>query len=88
MSNQILTELPNIQYTGMDYQSVMAELQNIIKDNPNWSENWSEFYSSEAGTMFLQLMSWITDNMSTRQDVLYNEMFLTTAQKEIGRAHV
>lgn len=82
MSNQILTELPNIQYAGMDYQSVMAELQNIIRDNPNWSENWSEFYSSEAGTMFLQLMSWITDNMSTRQDVLYNEMFLTTAQKD------
>lgn len=81
MSTQILTELPNIQYTGMDFEAVLAELQNIINNNPNWRENWTGFYSSEAGQMFLQLMAWVCDNLSTRQDVLLNESFLSTANK-------
>lgn len=82
MSTQLLTELPSIQYTGMDFESVMAELQEIVRNNPKWAENWSEFYSSEAGTMLLQLMSWICDNLSIRQDVLLNESFLSTANKK------
>lgn len=85
MSTQVLTELPNIQIAGMDYRTVLAEMQGIIEDNPNWKDNWPEFYNSEAGQVFLQLMSWITDNMSTRQDVLFNEMFLTTAQKDVNK---
>lgn len=82
MSTQLLTELPSIQYTGMDFESVMAELQEIVRNNPKWAENWSEFYSSEAGVMLLQLMSWICDNLSIRQDVLLNESFLSTANKK------
>jgi hypothetical protein len=81
MSTQNLTELPSIQYAGMDFNSVMSQLQEIIRNNPSWSENWTSFYSSEAGQMFLQLMSWICDNLSTRQDVLLNESFLSTANK-------
>ena len=82
MSTQILTELPSIQYTGMDFESVMSELQEIVQNNPKWADNWAEFYSSEAGTMFLQLMSWICDNLTTRQDVMLNEMYLSTANKK------
>lgn len=82
MSTQVLTELPRIQKAGMDFETVMSEMKSIIEENPNWQKNWPEFYDSEAGVMFMQLMSWITDNMSTRQDVLFNEMFLTTANKD------
>lgn len=85
MSTQVLTELPRIQKTGMDFETVMAEMKSIIEENPNWQKNWPEFYDSEAGVMFMQLMSWITDNMSTRQDVLFNEMFLTTANKDTNK---
>lgn len=82
MSTQILTELPRIQQAGMDFETVMAEIRDIIKNNPNWATNWPEFYDSEAGVMLTQLMAWVTDNMSTRQDVLVNEMFLSTAQDD------
>ena len=85
MSTQVLTELPRIQKAGMDFDTVMAEMKSIIEENPNWQKNWPEFYDSEAGVMFLQLMSWITDNMTTRQDVLFNEMFLTTANKDVNK---
>ena len=82
MSTQILTELPNIQKTGMDFQSVLDEIHKIVQDNPNWKENWAQFYSSEAGALLTELMAWIADNLSTRQDLLYNEMFIGTAQKD------
>lgn len=82
MSTQILTELPKIQQSGMDFATVMSEIRSIIKDNPNWAENWPEFYDSEAGVMLTELMAWVMDNMSTKQDVLVNEMFLSTAQND------
>ena len=82
MSTQVLTELPRIQQAGMDFDSVISEIKDILANNPNWAENWPEFYDSEAGTMLIQLMAWVMDNMSTKQDVLVNEMFLSTAQDD------
>lgn len=81
-TTQTLTDLPNIQYAGMDFDTVVSEIQEIIENNPNWSSKWTNFYSSEAGTLLIQLMAWITDNLSLKQDLVYNEMFLDTANKE------
>lgn len=78
-STQKLTELPAIQYTGMDYDTVLAQIREIIQAHPNWKKNWTEFYNSEAGVMLTQLMAWICDNLGIRQDLIYNENFLATA---------
>lgn len=78
-TTQKLTELPAIQYTGMDYVSVLDQIQEIIQAHPNWKKNWTEFYNSEAGVLLTQLMSWICDNLGVRQDLIYNENFLATA---------
>lgn len=78
-STQNLTKLPTIQYTGMDYVSVISQIQDIIENNKNWKSNWTQFYSSEAGTLLIQLMAWIADNLAVRQDLLYNENYLSTA---------
>jgi len=79
-STQKLTELPVIQYTGMDYSTVISQIREIIESNSNWKDNWTQFYSSEAGTMLVQLMAWICDNLAVRQDMLYNESFVGTAK--------
>ena len=63
MSTQVLTELPRIQQSGMDFDTVIAEIKDILANNPNWAENWPEFYNSESGTMHIQLMAWLMDNM-------------------------
>lgn len=81
-TTQKLTELPTIQYSGIDYDTIMSEMKDIISNNPNWKENWTSFYNSEAGTLFMQLMAWISDNLGLRMDTLYNEMFISTAQKD------
>ena len=61
-STQKLTELPTIQYTGMDYETVISQIQEIINNNSNWKQNWTQFQNSEAGTLLIQLMAWICDN--------------------------
>lgn len=84
-STQTLTELPTIQYTGMDYSTVISQIKEIIENNSNWSKNWTQFYNSEAGTMLIQLMAWICDNLAVRQDVLYNEQYLATATTDSAK---
>ena len=42
-STQNLTELPTIQYTGMDYSTVISQIKEIIENNSNWSKNWTQF---------------------------------------------
>lgn len=81
-TTQNLTELPVIQYTGMDYSTVIAQIKEIIENNSNWASNWTQFYNSDAGTLLIQLMAWICDNLAIRQDLLYNESFLATASSE------
>lgn len=84
-STQNLTKLPTIQYTGMDYSTVISQIRDIIESNSNWASNWTEFYNSEAGTMLIQLMAWVCDNLGIRQDLLYNEMFLSTATSDSAK---
>lgn len=84
-STQNLTELPIIQATGMDYSSVIAQIREIIESNSNWASNWTQFYNSEAGTLLIQLMAWICDNLAVRQDLLYNEQYLATATSDTSK---
>ena len=82
MGKQTITELPNILTEGIDYDNTLAEMKAIIENNPNWKENWTSFYNSEAGSLLTQLMAWISDNLATKQDVIFNEMFIGTAQAD------
>lgn len=84
-STQKLTELPIIQQTGMDYTTVISQIKEIIESNPNWKNNWTQFYNSEAGTLLIQLMAWICDNLAVRQDLLYNEGYLATASSDTSK---
>lgn len=81
-TTQTLTKLPNIQYAGMDFTNVVSEIQTIIENNPTWSSEWTSFYRSDAGVLLTDLMAWIMDNLSLKQDLVYNEMFLDTANKD------
>ena len=53
MGKQTITELPNILIEGIDYDNTLAEMRAIIENNPNWKENWTSFYNSEAGSQDL-----------------------------------
>src|SRR5574344_991361 len=82
MGKQTITELPYILTEGIDYDNTLTEMKAIIENNPNWKENWTSFYNSEAGSLLTQLMAWISDNLATKQDIIFNEMFIGTAQAD------
>ena len=80
-----LTKLPLVQYSGMDYDNVIADIKNIIKENPKWAENWGQFYESDAGVFLTQIMAYIADHLSTRLDYAINEHFVSTASQDSNK---
>lgn len=78
----------NIQAAGMTFNNVVNQIKKIVEENPDYKENWNTFYTSDAGIMLIELMAWVAENISIRQDVLYNEMFIETAKKDENKVNL
>ena len=74
-----LTKMPTTQFSGLDYDNVIRDIYNLVKDNPEYNNNWDDFLSSSAGRMLIELFAYITDQLATRIDWNVNENYLTTA---------
>lgn len=74
-----LTKMPTTQFSGLDYDNVIRDIYNLVKDNPQYNNNWDDFLSSSAGRMLIELFSYIVDQLATRIDWNVNENYLTTA---------
>ncbi|MDR0676088.1 MAG: hypothetical protein LBF97_03490, partial [Elusimicrobiota bacterium] len=85
MADKILSELPLLQYSGIDYNTVVQEMIRIIEDNPKWKDKWSSFYSGEAGTLLTEFVAFIADNLAIKIDSMVNEFFVSTASRDIDR---
>ncbi len=44
-----LTKMPSTQFSGLDYDNVIRDIYNLVKDNPEDNNNWDDFLSSSAG---------------------------------------
>jgi hypothetical protein len=51
----------------------------LVRENPEYNENWDDFLSSNAGVMLTEIFAWITDQLATRIDWVVNENFIGTA---------
>lgn len=85
MANRFLSELPAIQATGIDFNTVTAEIQRIISENPKWQSKWDSFYTGEAGTLLTEFMAFIADNLAIKIDAMINEIFVSTAIRDIDK---
>jgi hypothetical protein len=83
--NRIIGELPRIQATGIDFNTISAEITNILTENPKWKGKWDSFYSGEAGTLLIEFMAFIADNLSIKIDAMINELFVSTAVRDIDK---
>ena len=83
-----LTKLPLVQYSGMDYDNVIEDIKNIIQENPQWEENWGQFYESDAGVFLTQIMAYIADHLSIKLDYSINEHFITTASQDSNKLKI
>ena len=77
--DRILTQLPKTQFSGLEFSNIVEDIYNLIKQNPNYNANWSDFLNSNAGRMLVEVFAYIADQLATRIDWNVNENFIGTA---------
>jgi hypothetical protein len=88
MANRFLSELPTLSATGIDFNTISQEIQRIIAENPKWQNKWDTFYSGEAGTLLTEFMAFIADNLAIKIDAMINELFVSTAVRDIDKIRI
>ena len=79
ISGRRLSRLPRTQFSGLDFDNIIQDITELVRQNPNFNENWDDFLSSNAGRMMVELFAYITDQLATRIDWVVNENFIGTA---------
>lgn len=78
MGDQAITGLPTIDYTARDFSTIKLALQTHLKNKfPN---TWRDFYESQAGMAWLELVAYSYAILSFYLDYQANESYLPTAQ--------
>jgi len=79
MAQKQILQLPKTQFSGLDFSNILEDVYNLVKENPEYNDNWNDFLSSNAGVMMTEIFAWITDQLATRIDWIVNENFIGTA---------
>lgn len=66
--------------SNITYNNIIQDVYNLIQDNKELGDNWSDFISSDAGRMMTELFAWISERLGERIDSVGNELFLETAE--------
>ena len=69
------------EYSGINYDNILRDIITIIQNDPDFSDNWEDFTSSDAGRMIMELYAFIGDALATRLDWYINEGYLPTASQ-------
>lgn len=65
--------------SNITYNNIIQDVYNLIQDNNELKDNWSDFVSSDAGRMMTELFAWVGERLAERIDSVGNELFLETA---------
>ena len=79
MSTNKLIKLPSFSYTSLDFDTIVSDVKNLISEHPEYNENWDDFLESNAGKMFVEVMSYIMEKNTSKTDWSVNELFFSTA---------
>ena len=82
MAQKKLTQLPKTQFSGLEFSNIMNDVFSMIRESPNYNENWDDFLAGDAGVMLTEVFAWITDQLATRIDWVVNENFIGTATQK------
>jgi len=78
-----LPELAPIDYTALDFDSIVSLVDTLIKEHPEYFAGVDDFTQSNAGKFVIDLVSYIIDLLANRIDWVANELTLpTTTQKQ------
>ena len=77
-----LASLPRTQFSGLDFDNIIADITELVTENPEYNKNWDDFLSSNAGRLMVEFFAYIADQLSTRMDWMVNENFIGTATQK------
>jgi hypothetical protein len=77
-----LASLPKTQFSGLDFDNIIADITELVTENPEYNKNWDDFLSSNAGRLMIEFFAYIADQLSTRIDWIVNENFIGTATQK------
>ncbi|MCF7951180.1 MAG: hypothetical protein K9L57_06075 [Spirochaetaceae bacterium] len=60
----------------------MEDIVSLVTENPEYSEQYDDFLSSNAGRMLTEMFAFIADQLATRIDWVVNENFIGTATQK------
>jgi len=75
-----LTADPVIDYTARDFPTIRTHLQSFIQATRE--DLWTDFYESNLGIALLEMVAFVGDIVSHGQDVLAQEIYLSTARRQ------
>ena len=76
------SNLPTTKYSGLDFDNIIKEVKNMVREHPEYQPYWDDFLESNAGMIITTLFGLITDQLATRLDMAYDEVYLPTALKK------
>jgi len=74
-----LIKLPKFSYTSLDFDTIINDIKNLIKEHPEYNQEWDDFLESNAGKMTVELVAFIMQKFSERADWIARELFISTA---------
>jgi hypothetical protein len=77
-----LPELAKIDYTALDFASIIDRIREIIEDHPDYFLDIDDFLTSNASRMTVELVAYVVDLLVERLDWMANELTLPTATQK------
>jgi hypothetical protein len=77
-----LPELAPIDYTALDFDSIIDLLDTLVREHPDYFVNVDDFLQSNAGKFVVELVAYVVDLLANRIDWIANELTLPTATQK------
>jgi len=67
MANTLI-QLPQFSYTSLDFDTIVNDVKALIREHPEYNNEWDDFLESNAGRMVTEITSFIVEKLAARVD--------------------
>lgn len=84
----MLIQLPKFDYSSLDFETIISDVQNLILEHPEYLENWDDFLETNAGRMLLEMNAFVMEKFTSKLDWIAREMFIGTATQRQSQINI
>jgi hypothetical protein len=83
-----LVKLPKFDYSSLDFESIIADVQRLILEHPEYYTAYDDFLETDAGKMLIELTAFIMEKFTSKLDWTAREMFIGTATQRQSQINI